>query len=311
MVTLKNGYNVWTRTSDQGTIPVLLLHGGPGQTSAYFEEFENILGPQGYQLIFYDQLGSGNSDRPDDNSLWRVNRFCEEVEEVRQTLGLEKMYLLGHSWGGMLAIEYALKYSQHLRGLVPMSCTASFVSQAQYRQKSNLRMLASLPADIQKQLVALDAKAEPLTLEERGFVWRNLPLGDCHCTPYPASLLRSFQQANYPISELMCGGDIKNAMLCLTSDFKDVKGELWEWDRWNVLKNITIPTLVIGATYDLADPQDAIKMAQLIPSGKSFICPEGSHFPFFDDKEAFYGALLGFLNSTQTALEEKAPLDGQ
>ena len=120
MTTPKGTFRVWTkRVGNNPTIKVLLLHGGPGATHEYFEAFDSYFPAAGIEYYYYDQLGSAYSDQPDEPELWELPRFVDEVEQVRQALGLDQdnFYLLGHSWGGMLAIEYALKYQQHLKGL--------------------------------------------------------------------------------------------------------------------------------------------------------------------------------------------------
>ena len=119
--TPKGTFKVWTKRFGRNPrIKLLLLHGGPGATHEYFEGLESFLAAEGIEFIYYDQLGSAYSDQPKDESLWTTERFVEEVEQVRQALGLTKddFYLLGQSWGGILATEYALKYQQHLKGLV-------------------------------------------------------------------------------------------------------------------------------------------------------------------------------------------------
>ncbi len=125
MVPVDGQYQVWTKRVGSGPITVLTLHGGPGCTHEYLECFEDFLPQQGIQFVYYDQLGSAYSDQPDDPSLWTVERFREEVEQVRAALELEQFYLFGHSWGGMLGIEYALKYQRHLKGLIISNMTAS------------------------------------------------------------------------------------------------------------------------------------------------------------------------------------------
>ena len=125
IIPIEGGYNVWTKRFGSGSIPLLLLHGGPGCTHEYFECFEDFLPQHDIQIIYYDQLGSAYSDQPDDTSLWTVERFREEVEQVRIALGLDNFYMLGHSWGGLLGIEYALKYQHHIKGLVLSNMTAS------------------------------------------------------------------------------------------------------------------------------------------------------------------------------------------
>lgn len=126
--TPRGTFNVWTkRVGNNPTIKVLLLHGGPGATHEYFEAFDSYLPGAGIEYYYYDQLGSFYSDQPEAPDLWEVPRFVEEVEQVRQALGLgrDNFYLLGHSWGGILALEYALKYQQHLKGLVISNMMAS------------------------------------------------------------------------------------------------------------------------------------------------------------------------------------------
>src|SRR6185369_9484112 len=118
MITVDGKYQVWTKKFGSGKIKMLLLHGGPGCTHEYFECFEDFLPKEGIEFYYYDQLGSGNSDIPTDSTLWTIDRFREEVEQVRKGLGLDHFYLYGHSWGGMLAMEYAFKYQEHLKGLV-------------------------------------------------------------------------------------------------------------------------------------------------------------------------------------------------
>src|ERR1700728_2092251 len=125
MILVVNGkYKVWTKRIGSGPVKVLLLHGGPGFSHDYLEAMESFLPAAGIEMYYYDQLGCGNSDQPDDPSLWTLARYTQEVEEVRRGLGLENFVLYGHSWGGILAIEYALNYQQHLRGLIISDMTA-------------------------------------------------------------------------------------------------------------------------------------------------------------------------------------------
>ncbi len=174
-VTLDNGYKVWTKRSEQGTIPILLLHGGPGSTHEYLECFEQFLPPAGYQLIFYDQLGSFFSDQPTDTELWNINRFCEEVEEVRKALNLNQFYLYGFSWGGALAIEYTLKYQQHLKGLIISNMAASMKSYELYINK----LKSKKSFDLNKRY--------------------------CQLSPQPEAIARTLQHQNKKIYDFMQG----------------------------------------------------------------------------------------------------------
>ena len=133
--TPKGTFKVWTkRVGDNPRMKLLLLHGGPAATHEYFECFEGWLPAAGIEFIYYDQLGSAHSDQPKDPDLWTVERFVEEVEQVRKALGLgkENFFLLGHSWGGILATEYALKYQEHLKGLIISNMMSSAVDYAAY-----------------------------------------------------------------------------------------------------------------------------------------------------------------------------------
>ena len=136
--TPKGDFRVWTkRIGNNPTIKVLLLHGGPGATHEYFEAFDSYFPAAGIEYYYYDQLGSTYSDQPDEPELWEIPRFVDEVEQVRQALGLDQnnFYLLGHSWGGLLAIEYALKYQQHIKGLIISNMMASIPAYNEYANK--------------------------------------------------------------------------------------------------------------------------------------------------------------------------------
>src|SRR5262245_15599677 len=135
ITTPKGTFHVWTkRIGNSPTMKVLLLHGGPGATHEYMEAFDSFFPAAGIEYYYYDQLCSASSDRPDEGSLWELPRFVEEVEQVRQALGLNRdnFYLVGQSWGGLLALEYALKYQEHLKGLVISNMMSSIRAYNEY-----------------------------------------------------------------------------------------------------------------------------------------------------------------------------------
>ncbi|HEX5788519.1 MAG TPA: proline iminopeptidase-family hydrolase, partial [Woeseiaceae bacterium] len=137
MQTPKGTYRVWTRrVGNNPTVKILLLHGGPGFTHEYLEAFDSYLPAASIEYYYYDQLGSYYSDQPDEPDLWELPRFVEEVEQVRDALELsrENFYLYGHSWGGLLAIEYALKYQQNLKGLIVSNMMASIPAYNEYAE---------------------------------------------------------------------------------------------------------------------------------------------------------------------------------
>src|SRR6202790_2319179 len=149
-------YKVWTKKIGSGPVKVLLLHGGPGFSHEYLEAFESFLPQAGIEMYYYDQLGCNNSDQPDDPGLWTLDRYTTEVEEVRRGLGLEHFVLYGHSWGGILAIEYALRHQQHLRGLVISDMTAGIRSYL----KRTASIKTQLPPEVLARLTALEAKED-------------------------------------------------------------------------------------------------------------------------------------------------------
>ena len=281
LVPVDGKYKVWTRKLGAGKIKLLTLHGGPGMTHEYFECFEDFLPQAGIEFYYYDQLGSHYSDQPDDTSLWTIERFREEVEQVRQALGLENFYLYGQSWGSMLGIEYALKYQKHLKGLVLSSMTASIPSYMAYIAK----LRAALPADIQAVLTKYEATGQYDAPEYQEAMYRGVyGRHVCRIDPWPDPVARAFKHLNPQVYGTMQGPN----EFVVTGTFKD-------WDRWADLPKIGVPTLLVGARYDEMDPEDIKKMGRAIPRSRVAICENGSHLAMWDDQEAYFGHLLKFL----------------
>jgi proline iminopeptidase len=127
--TAKGTFKVYTkRMGNNPKIRVLLLHGGPGGTHEEFGNFDGYLPNEEIEYIYYDQLDSYYSDKPNDSTLWTTEHYVEEVEQVRKALHLNKdnFFLLGQSWGGILAMEYALKYQDNLKGLIVSNMVAEY-----------------------------------------------------------------------------------------------------------------------------------------------------------------------------------------
>jgi proline iminopeptidase len=280
-------YKVWTKkvgpSTGKATVKVLLLHGGPGFSHEYLEALESFLPEAGIEMYYYDQLGCNNSDQPDDPSLWTLPRYTEEVEEVRRALGLENFVLYGHSWGGILAIEYALHYQQHLRGLVISNMTAG--TQAYLKRTAALKL--QLPTDTLARLTVLEAKQDYDSPEYQKIMMDDLyPKMICRIQPWPEPVTRAFRHANDKIYDQMQG----------KSEFL-VTGNLKDWERWDRLHEIKVKALTIGAQYDEMDPDDMRKMATLMPNATNAYCPSGSHLCMWDDQEVYFKQLLKFLRS--------------
>jgi len=276
-------YKVWTKRIGSGPLKVLLLHGGPGFTHQYLEAMETFLPEAGIEMYYYDQLGCGNSDRPEDLSLWEIPRFVEEVEEVRRGLGLENFVLYGQSWGGMLSIEYALKYQHHLRALVISNMTAGI--------QSYLKRIGEVAKKLDPVTLAtlrvFEATEDYDAPEYQRIMMEELyPMAICRSKPWPEPVTRAFRDANLAIYNHMQG----KSEFVVTGTFKD-------WERWDDLHKIEVKTLTLGAENDTMDPEDIRKMATLMPNATAAICPEGSHLAMWDDQGIYFEHLLGFLRT--------------
>jgi proline iminopeptidase len=282
-------YQVWVkRVGNNPDLRVLLLHGGPGATHEYLEACDSYLPAAGVEYYYYDQLGSGFSDQPDEPSLWEVDRFVDEVEQVRSALGLSRdnFVLYGQSWGGILAIEYALRHQQHLRGLVISNMMASVPAYNAYA------------ADVLMPAMDQDALAEIKALESRGEIedprYMELLTGQHYVhhvlrmptADWPDPVQRGFAHINPAIYVSMQGP----SELGISADAK-----LAHWDRTEELSSIEVPTLVIGARYDTMDPAHMEMMASRLPAGRYLHCPEGSHLSMYDDQQTYFAGLIDFL----------------
>lgn len=285
IITPKGKFNVWTkRFGNNPTKKVLLLHGGPGSTHEYFESFESFLPQEGIEFIYYDQLGSYNSDKPTDTSLWTTERFVEEVEQVRVALNLDSsnFYLLGHSWGGILAMEYALKYQQNLKGLIISNMMSSCPAYAAYnknvlQKKMDAKVVDSI-LNFEKTKTTSDPRYMNLLLTK----YYNEHV--CRVFPFPEPLNRMFGHTNNEIYNIMQG----------PSEF-GISGRLALWDRTADLFKITVPTLVIRGMHDTMDPDFMKMMSEKLGNGSLATCPDGSHCSMWDDQPNYFKGLIGFL----------------
>ncbi|OIL67782.1 proline iminopeptidase [Oenococcus oeni] len=284
IVTLSDGYHVWTRKEGEGPIKILLLHGGPGMTHEYLEPFSDFIKGKGIEIIYYDQLGSYNSDQPDDASLWNIPRFCEEVEEVRKAWGLDNFYLYGQSWGGMLAMEYATRYQEHLEALIDSNMVDDMDDYASYVNKLRDSMD---PEDVSymKKIEAEDKLDDP---HYNDLVMKLYHSCICRVNPWPDAVNRSFEHTNEQVYVTLQG----------PTEFT-ITGSLGKWSIRDRLKDIKVPTLLLGGKYDSMNPDVIKDMAGRFLNATAHICPKGSHFSIFDDAEDYFGAIESFLNKVQ------------
>jgi len=289
-VSTSNGeFRVWTkRVGNNADLKVLLLHGGPGATSELYESFDTWFPRAGIEYYYYDQLGSFRSDQPDDASLWTLERFVDEVEQVRQALGLDSsnFVLLGQSWGGLLALEYAVHHQHRLKGLVISNMMSSAPL---YNAYANDVLMPAMDQDVLAEIKRLEAEGQTddpryeKLLMEHHYVLHvcRMPVSD-----WPDPVTRSIGHINPAIYVPMQGPSELG-----------LSGTLENWDRSGDLRHIDVPTLVIGAAYDTMDPGHMRWMSEQMPLGRYLHCPDGSHLAQFDDPGHYFPGLVDFLQS--------------
>lgn len=279
-------FKVWTkRFGHNPTVKILLLHGGPAMTHEYMECFESFFGREGFEFYEYDQLGSYYSDQPKDDRLWTTARFVEEVEQVRRAIGADStnFYILGNSWGGILGMEYALKYQKNLKGLLVANMMASAPEYGRYADEVLAKQMK--PA-VLAEVRAIEAKkdfANPRYMELLipNFYHEHL----CRLAEWPDGLNRAAKHANGYVYTLMQG----------PSEF-GISGRLATWDIKNRLPELTVPTLMIGAKYDTMDPKAMEAQSKLVQKGRYLYCPNGSHLAMWDDQQVFMNGVIQFIH---------------
>lgn len=289
--TARGSFRVWTkRVGNNPTTRLLLLHGGPGATHEYFEACDSYLPGAGIEYYYYDQLGSAYSDQPEDEELWTIPRFVEEVEQVRLALGLDRdnFYLLGHSWGGVLAIEYALRHQDHLKGLVISNMMASIPAYNAYAQTV---LMPAMDQTALAEITRFEADKDyenPHYMElliEHHYVHHVLRMP---VDQWPDPVNRTFNRLNKAIYVLLQGPSELGA-----------SGKLEHWDRTADLGKITVPTLTIGAQYDTMDPDHMRWMAGQVQHGRYLACPGGSHMAMYDSQAAYFDGLISFIRDVE------------
>ena len=285
--TPKGIFRVWTkRIGNNPGAKVLLLHGGPGATHEYFEAFDSYFPAAGIEYYYYDQLGSYYSDQPDEPDLWELPRFVEEVEQVRLALGLNNssFYLLGQSWGGILALEYALKYQAHLKGLVISNMMASIPAYNEYAEKVLMPGMDQAVLDEIKRMEAAGEIDNPRYMELLVPHHYEHHILRMPANEWPDPVNRAFKHVNPKIYVPMQGPSELGA-----------SGKLLNWDRTTDLPGITVPTLAIGARHDTMDPRHMEWMAETMQRGRYLFCPNGSHMAMYDDQETYFRGLVQFV----------------
>jgi L-proline amide hydrolase len=243
------------------------LHGGPGGTHLPLEGL-SVLSQQGRRVVFYDQLESGDSSRPDDPSLWTVETFVAQLESVRAALGLDELHLFGSSWGGMLALEYALRRPAGLKSLILNSTPTSAPRWAE----ETLRLHADLPP-------ALDEKQAEEEFKRRHII---------RLDPEPEVLARARAKFGMQVYETMWG----------PNEFT-VTGTLKDWDLIGRLGEIDVPTLITSGRYDECTPKLVEPLHQGILGSEWVLFEESAHMAYLEEPERYLRVVGGFLDRVE------------
>ena len=285
--TPKGKFKVWTKSMGKNPqVKLLLLNGGPGATHEYFECFESFLLPEGFEIIYYDQLGCGLSDNPKDTTMWDLGRYVEEVEQVRKALNLNKnnFYLLGHSWGGILAMQYALKYQDNIKGLIISNMMSSCPAYGKYAKEVLAPQFDQKILDTIRQIEAKGDFTNPKYMELLMPHFYAKHICRIPLEQWPEPLTRSFGKLNQSLYVTMQG----------PSEF-GVGGNLVNWDVTKQLPTIKTPTLTIGGKHDTMDPEHMKWMSTQVQNGRFLLCPNGSHMAMYDDQKNYFPGLIQFM----------------
>jgi L-proline amide hydrolase len=286
------GYRTWYRVvgagEEPGKLPLLCLHGGPGGTHDYLESLE-AMAETGRRAVFYDQLGCGRSDLPDDASLWTVELFLDEVDAVRDALGLGRVHVFGSSWGGMLAMEYALTQPPGLASLVLASSPASI---PQWVEETG-RLRADLPEDVQATLDRHEAAGTTSDPEYTDAAMVFYKRHVCRVDPWPDYVRRSFRfiEEHGVVYRTMNG----------PSEFH-VTGTLRDWSVVDRLGEIRVPTLVVTGEHDEATPAINRTVSDGILGAESVIVPGASHMAHVERTEDYLRLLDDFLTRVESRI---------
>lgn len=291
--TSQGTFHVWTSShGSNDRIKLLLLHGGPGGTSEYFEGLTEFLVAKGIEVIEYDQLGSFRSDQPTDDVLWELPRFVDELQQVCVALGLDasNCFLLGHSWGGLLTMEYTLAHGDRLKGIIVSNMMSSIPAYNRYAEEV---FFPTMDQDVLRRIKAMEAAGETTDPEYEALLMEHHYVHHVlrqEPDQWPDAVVRSFAHMNQQVYVLMQGPSELGA-----------SGRLVEWDRFGDLGTIEVPALVISAEHDTMDPVHMREMSERMPRGELLHCPDGSHMAMWDDADAYATGVLEFLRGVDAA----------
>jgi len=282
------GHKIYYKLYGKGSETLICLHGGPGADHKYLVRMGELAGGD-LQVLLYDQLGSGKSDRPDDDALWTVPRFVKELETIRTKLKLGRMHIYGQSWGGMLGLQYALDHSEGVKSLILSNTAASIPETAKVMAKLKLK----LPTEVYTTILKYEATQQydhPKMIEAMWefyarFLRRSVPFE-------PARSLKECKEILEPLLS-----DVGPAYTKMWGPFEFLPiGPLLDWDVTDRLGEIKAPTLIVCGYYDEAAPELNRTMADLIPDNEFVIFGNSSHLIIHEkEADAYLGVIKNFV----------------
>lgn len=260
--------------------PLIIIHGGPGMSHDYLYPLRRLADDRA--VVFYDQLDAGKSDRPNDPNNWKVERFLDEIDRIRNALDLQTVSVFGNSWGGTLAAAYAARNPQGLKRAV---LSSPLINTKQWVQ-DNAVWRSELPDDVLALMDEHEARgdtgAEAYLDAVDVFYRRHL----CRVDPWPDTVMDTFNTLNETCYAGMWG---PNEFTC--------NGVLKDYDGSGQLSAIAVPTLVTCGAFDEATPRSTEKYASLIPCSEFKVFAEASHLAFVEQEEEYLAAVARFLDS--------------
>ncbi len=279
------GGKVWYKIcgADKKGIPLLVLHGGPGAPHDYLHPLEEIAKER--PVIFYDQLGCGNSDKPSDSSLWNLPRFVEELEQVRTALHLDKLHILGQSWGSMLAASYMIEKNQ--KGIISLIFSGAYLSSPRWISDQK-KWVSQLPVSIQDTIAKYEKSGDFASpaYQEAMTIFYNKHL--CRLDPWPPYLIATLEKSSSEIYGYMIG----------PSEFT-LNGTLKETDLTDQLHKIKCPVLFTCGEFDEATPWTTAYYQSKIQGSEIYVFKEASHSHHIEKEDEYLKVVSDFLRKAE------------
>ncbi|SDE67209.1 proline iminopeptidase-family hydrolase [Kordiimonas lacus] len=285
-IRLEEGYDVVAYSFGTGDEVLFCANGGPGLPCDYVRDSHSLMADRGFRVVAWDQLGCGRSDRPDDTSLWTLERYVAEAEQVRKALNLGKIHFLGQSWGTWMGTEYALTHQENLKSLILADGNCNIPRLV----TDLLKMREALGSDTVAMMKRREADGTIDHPEYEAAITLLNYRHVCRLDEWPAALNRSLDDWNMGPYMAMQGPN----EFTYTGNMKD-------WNRVPDMPKILVPTLLMSGLFDEVSPACIMEMHDALPNSEVRVFLESSHMPFFEEPEAYYECLEGFLRRASNA----------